>query len=68
MSPSSPSVRPELSSIESALADITRRLEDLGRAQQRISGGEGLGADLLAVEASLRTSQRRLAKIVERLS
>lgn len=62
-----PSARPELSSINSALDDIARRLEDLGRTQQRTPGGEGLGADLLAVEASLRTSQRRLAKIVERL-
>ncbi len=64
---STPSARPELSSIESALNDLTRRLDDLGRAQQSVPGGEALSSDLSAVEATLRTSQRRLAKIVERL-
>lgn len=62
-----PSLRPELSSLEAALADITTRLDNLGRSQMKITGGEALGAELLAVESTLRTSQRRLAKIVDRL-
>ncbi len=64
---SSTSIKPELSSIQSALEDLTRRLDDLGRSEQREKGGEVLGAELLAVESTLRTGQRRLAKIVDRL-
>ena len=61
------SIKAELSSIESALGDLTRRLDDLGRDQQKNKGGEVLGAELLSVESTLRNGQRRLAKIVDRI-
>ena len=65
--PNDASIKPELSSIESALEDLARRVESLGLSQQRIPGAEGVGSDLLAVEAAMRTSQRRLAKVLDRL-
>lgn len=65
MTPSS--IKAELSSIESALGDLTRRLDDLGREQQKEKGGEVLGSELLSVESTLRNGQRRLAKIVDRI-
>lgn len=61
------SIKAELSSIESALGDLTRRLDDLGRNEQKEKGGEVLGAELLSVESTLRNGQRRLAKIVDRI-
>ncbi len=61
------SVRPELSSMSTALDDLARRVgamaDDLAGEQR-----EQLTAALFEVERSLRNAQRRLSKLVDDLA
>jgi hypothetical protein len=68
MSESNP-LRPvaELSSVLASLHDLTRRVEQVASEAQRQAGGARLAADLFSIEASLRTGQRRLDKVVTAL-
>jgi hypothetical protein len=58
------SARAELSSITTALDDITKRLDSM---LDSLAGVErdNLAADLVEVERALNTARRRLAKLVD---
>jgi hypothetical protein len=56
----------ELSSMSTALADLTRRLERLAE-EATDDRREDVATDLFEVERSLRTASRRLAGLLDRL-
>jgi hypothetical protein len=60
------SIRPELSSMSTALAELSRRLGTLG---DELSGTErgDLSLSLYEVERSLTAAQRRLTKVIDGL-
>jgi hypothetical protein len=60
------SIRPELSSMSTALAELSGRL---GRLGDELSGTErtDLSLALYEVERSLATAQRRLTKVIDNL-
>ncbi|MDQ3757429.1 MAG: hypothetical protein M3394_06250 [Actinomycetota bacterium] len=53
----------ELSSVSTALEELTRRVAAIAEVYQRAKR-EDLAADLFAVESLLDTARRRLAKVV----
>jgi hypothetical protein len=54
--------RPELSSVSSALDDLTKRLSAMADASA--GGDETLAIELFEIERSLRGAQRRLSRLV----
>ncbi len=54
--------RPELSSVSTALDELTQRLSAMADAAAR--GDETLATELFEIERSLQGAQRRLAKLV----
>lgn len=54
--------RPELSSVSTALDELTRRLSAMADASA--GGEEDLSVELFEIERSLRGAQRRLQKLV----
>ena len=54
--------RPELSSVSSALDELTKRLSAMADAQA--GGDEMLAVELFEIERSLRGAQRRLSRLV----
>lgn len=54
--------RPELSSVSTALDELTRRLSAM--ADAAAGGDETLATELFEIERSLQGAQRRLAKLV----
>jgi hypothetical protein len=65
--PASPAVpAPELSSLATALDDLTRRVTGIGEGLANTSA-DWVAQDLFAVERSLRAAHRRLASLNERL-
>lgn len=63
MPPGASTPAAELSSISSALDDLTRRLTGIAEGYQR-SRRDDLASDLFAVESLLDTARRRLEKVV----
>jgi hypothetical protein len=57
---------PELSSVATALDDLTRRVTAMGEALANTQA-DWVAQDLFAVERSLRAAHRRLATLNERL-
>jgi len=55
----------QLSTIASALGDLTRRITALAE-QQAASGDDGASGELFEVERTLQHASRRLARLVER--
>jgi hypothetical protein len=58
------SARAELSSITTALDDITKRLDSMLDALVGVER-DNLASDLVEVERALNTARRRLAKLVD---
>lgn len=54
--------RPELSSVSSALDELTKRLSAMADASA--GGDEMLAVELFEIERSLRGAQRRLSRLV----
>ncbi len=60
------SAGPQLSSVATALAELTARLSDLAEAMARTTADD-VANGLFEVERSLRTARRRLDKVVDDL-
>ena len=56
------SARPELSSLATALDELTRRLSAM--ADAAVGTEEDISVELFEIERSLRSAQRRLSKLV----
>lgn len=54
--------RPELSSVSTALDDLTKRLSAMADATAK--GDQNLAIELFEIERSLRGAQRRLSRLV----
>lgn len=59
---------PELSSIQTVLLDLVDRLGTIAAEQQKVDEGQTLASELFAIEGLLNSGNRRLARVVHRLS
>jgi hypothetical protein len=63
----SSSPKPELAAALRSLTDLLNSLESAAHAMRSLEGREQQAGELLAIEAALRSGERRLEKLVGRL-